>query len=278
MMFIVGRDNFELCKQSLKALKLSENTYHDRFFVIPDARIQALEDLLTAFGMDDEPSSFENTTTMLAIGDSTLFDINNIEYVKTPCGYNACRIVQTVNDEYDQLTMMTCLVPCEHNFECEMFIRYLLDNYTNTDQLILELLREECVSNLSQWATKFRSNRKIFHHRAYLPLLSAFGNLKIQPCDVISDVEYGFVFAPSHPIIDYTSGKTQVNELFVVVRSGQDHINCVFTVVDIDINHFHWALEDLPDRHPQRAVILLRIAKFYMDEARQSDKQNSFSR
>ena len=65
-----------------------------------------------------------------------------------------------------------------------------------------------------------------------------------------------------------------MNELFVVVLPGHDHISCVFTVVDIDITHLHLALKDLPDHHPQRAVILLRIAKFYMDEAGQSDKQN----
>jgi hypothetical protein len=269
-----GKDNFERCKQSLKNLKLSENSCHDRFFVIPDARIQALEDLLSAFGMDDEPQNSANATTMLPITDSISIDINNIEYLKTHFGYHACKIVETVNDEDDQLTMLARLVPSAHNFDCETFIQYLSDKYSNADQLILELLRQERVSNLSKWAIKFRSNRKMFHHGAYLPLLSAFGNMKIQPCDVTSDEEYGFVFAPSHSAIDYTSGRSEVHDLFVVVRSGQDHISCVFTVVHIDINHLHWALKDLPENHPQRAVILLRIATHYMDEARHSDKQN----
>jgi hypothetical protein len=133
---------------------------------------------------------------------------------------------------------------------------------------------QERVSNLSEWAIKFRSNRKVFHHGAYLPLLSAFGNMKIQPCDVTSDVEYGFVFATSHPVIDYTSGRNEAHDLFVVVRSGQDHISCVFTVELIDISHLHWQLKDLPENHPQRALVLLRIATQYMDEARHSDKQN----
>jgi hypothetical protein len=269
-----GKDNFERCKQSLQNLKLSENTCHDRFFVIPDARIQALEDLLSAFGMDDEHPSSSNATSMFSIASSIPVDINNIEYLKTHFGYHACNIAEIVDDENDQLTMLASLVPSEHNFDCETFIQYLSNNYSNADQLILGLLHEECVSNLSEWAIKFRSNPKLFHHRAYLPLLSAFGNMKIQPCDVISDEEYGFVFAPSHPVIDYTSGKNEVHDLFVVVRSGQDHISYVFTVVHIDINHLHWQLKDLPENHPQRAVILLRIATRYMDEARRNDKQS----
>jgi hypothetical protein len=269
-----GKDNFELCKQSLKTLKLSENTCHDRFFVIPDARIQALEDLLSAFGMDDEYPSSANATSMFAITSNIPIDINNIEYLKTQFGYHACKIVETVNDKYDQLTALARLVPSAHNFDCETFIQYLSNNYSNTDHLILELLRQERVSNLSEWAIKFRSNRKVFHHGAYLPLLSAFGNMKIQPCDVTSDVEYGFVFATSHPVIDYTSGRNEAHDLFVVVRSGQDHISCVFTVELIDISHLHWQLKDLPENHPQRALVLLRIATQYMDEARHSDKQN----
>ncbi len=255
-------------------MKLSENTYQDRFFVIPDARIQALEDLLSAFGMDDEPPNSTNVTTVLPIEGSVTVDINNIEYLKTQFGYHACKIVETVNDENDQLSMLARLVPSAHNFECEKFIQYLSEKYLNTDQLILGLLHEERVSNLSEWVIKFRSNRKVFHHRAYLPLLSAFGNMKIQPCDVTSDVEYGFVFAPSHPVIDYTPGRNEVHDLFVVVRSGQAHISCVFNVEVIEISHLHWALKDLPENHPQRAVILLRIATFYMDEARRNDKQN----
>jgi hypothetical protein len=269
-----GKDNYERCKQSLKALKLSENTSYDRFFVIPDARIQALEDLLSAFGMDDEPSSSANATTMLPISGDILVDRKKIEYLKTQFGYHACKIVETVDDENDQLTMLARLAHNKHNFDSEKFIQFLSDNYSNTDKLILDLLSQERVSNLSEWATKFRSNRKVFYNRAYLPLLSAFGNIKIQPCDVISDAEHKFVFAPSHPIIDYTSVRNEINDLFVVVRSGQAHISCIFTVESIDISHLHWQLQELPNNHPQRALTLLRIATFYMDEARSNDKQS----
>jgi hypothetical protein len=224
--------------------------------------------------MDDEYPSSANATNMFAITSNIPIDINNIEYLKTHFGYHACNIVEMVNDENDQLTMLACLVPSEHNFDCEAFIRYLSDKYLSTDQLILELLRQERVSNLSEWSIKFRSNRKVFHHRAYLPLLSAFGNMKIQACDVTSDVKHGVVFATCPPVIDYTSGKYEVHDLFVVVRSGQDHISCIFTVVPIEISHLHWQLKDLPENHPQRAVVLLRIATQYMDEACRSDKQS----
>jgi hypothetical protein len=98
--------------------------------------------------------------------------------------------------------------------------------------------------------------------------------MRIQPCDIFSDAEHGFVFAPSHPIIDYTSGRNKVHDLYVVVRSGQDRISCVFTLVSVEISHLHFALKDLPDNHPQRSVVLLRIAEHYMDEARSSDKQS----
>ncbi len=116
----------------------------------------------------------------------------------------------------------------------ETFIQYLSDKYSSTDQLILELLRQERVSNL----------------------------------------KYGAIFATCHPVIDYTLGKNEAHDLFIVVRLGQYHISCVFTVELIDISHLHWILKDLPENHPQRAVVLLRIATCYMDEVRRSDKQN----
>ena len=255
-------------------MKLSECTYDDRFFAIPDERIQALEDLLSAFGMDeDDRFNRTNSTNMLAITEDVPIDIENIEYFKSLLGYQACKIVEKVNDD-NQLTMLAHLIRTEHDFDCEAFIRFLLEKYSNTDQLILELLRQQRVSNLSEWAMKFRLNSKVFQHQAYLPLLSAFGHMKIQPCKVVSDKEYGIVFAPSHSVIDYTLGNNEAHNLYVVVLPGQDHISGVFTLVSIEISHLHWGLKDLPDNHPQRAGIVLRIATHYEEEARQNDKQS----
>jgi hypothetical protein len=67
--------------------------------------------------MDDEHPSSANATTMLAIATSIPVDINNIEYLKTHLGYYAYKIVETVNDDNDQLTMLARLVPSEHNFD-----------------------------------------------------------------------------------------------------------------------------------------------------------------
>ncbi|CAF0841481.1 unnamed protein product [Didymodactylos carnosus] len=269
-----GKDNFERCKQSLKILKSSENTYHDRFFVIPDERIQALEDLLSAFGMDDDNTNLANPSGMCTIASNITVDVKNIRYLKTDLGYRACNFVEEVDANSDQLIMLPCLVPGELGFNCEMFIQYVSEKYSSSDQLILELLHQERVSNLSEWAIKFRSNKKIFQHRAYLPLLSAFGNIKIQPCDIIQDEQYGIVFEASHPVIDYVPGRSGLRELFVVVRGEQDHISCLFTLVPIEITHLQWQLNNTPENHPERAVILLRIAEHYMNEAHQNDKQN----
>ena len=125
-----GQDNFQICKKSLKNLKLSESTYQDRFFVIPDERIQALEDLLSAFGMDDDDTfNFTNQESMLAVTSNIPIDITNIEYYNSLLGYQACKIVEKVKED-NQLTMLARLISSEHAFDCEAFIQFLLDKYS----------------------------------------------------------------------------------------------------------------------------------------------------
>ncbi|CAF1650590.1 unnamed protein product [Rotaria magnacalcarata] len=272
-----GKDNLEQCKQSLTQLKLSENNGHDRFFVIPDERIQALEDLLSAFGMADDNFNFPSPVNITAICSNTVFDVNNIQCLKTHLGYQACQAVKKLNEEDDQLTTIAQIVHREHNFDCEIFIQFVLDKYSNTNEHILELLRHERVSTLREWAEKFRSNRKIFLYHGYLPLISTFGNIKIQPCDIASDVEYGLVYVPSRTLIDYTLGKDEPHNLFLVIRPGEDRIHSLFTVVPIEISHLHWQLKEFPQDYPERAKILLRIAEYYIEEARQNDKRNHLS-
>ncbi|CAF0848961.1 unnamed protein product [Adineta ricciae] len=269
-----GKENYERCKESLKKLNASENAMCDRFFYIPDERIQALEDLLSAFGMDNDSSNSTNLTNIHAIDHNESFDLINIEYLKNHLGYNACQKIIKMNDEDDQLVLLTQLMPNKHGLNHENLIAHMLNKYRNDNELILAFLRQEHVSNLSEWANQSDSTKHIFRHQAYLPILSSFANLKIYPCNVIPDAKYGVVFTTSHAVIDYTSGETEVYDLYVVVLPGHDRISHVFTVVPVEINHLHWQMEDLPRNHPWRAEVLLRIAKHYEDEARQDDKRN----
>ncbi|UJR06635.1 hypothetical protein I4U23_010919 [Adineta vaga] len=269
-----GKDNYERCKQSLKNLKMSENEMYDRFFYIPDERIQALEDLLSAFGMDNDSPNFTNPTNIHAIDHNKSFDIDNIEYLKTDLGYNACQKIIKTNDEDDQLAMLAQLIPNKHCLTHEQLIAHMLNKYTSDNELILAILRQEHVSNRSELANQFDSTKNIFKHQAYLPILSSFVNLKIHPCNIIPDTKYGMVFTTSHAVIDYTCGETEVYDLYVVVLPGHDRISHIFTIVPIEINHLHWQMEDTPKNHPLRAEVLLRIAKYYENEARQDDKRN----
>ncbi|CAF4149326.1 unnamed protein product, partial [Rotaria magnacalcarata] len=225
------------------------------------------------------PSLFASwiPVNITAICSNTVFDVNNIQCLKTHLGYQACQAVKKLNEEDDQLTTIAQIVHREHNFDCEIFIQFVLDKYSNTNEHILELLRHERVSTLREWAEKFRSNRKIFLYHGYLPLISTFGNIKIQPCDIASDVEYGLVYVPSRTLIDYTLGKDEPHNLFLVIRPGEDRIHSLFTVVPIEISHLHWQLKEFPQDYPERAKILLRIAEYYIEEARQNDKRNHLS-
>jgi len=273
-----GKDNFECCKQSLKKLKSLESTLYDSFFSIPDERIQALEDLLSAFGMDDDDgdgsgtSDCANQLNMLAIDTRSSIDIYRIEYFKTIYGYQACSIINDVHSNISQLDVLAQMLPIDHNFDCERFIEFVTKKYSPTDQHILELLRQQSVSDLNEWAIKFRSNPKVFQHKVYLPLLSAFGHMKIQICETNHDQKYGWVFAPSYSKIDYSSVHSESRDLFVFIFPKQNHISAIFTLMPVEINHLHWQLEELPKNHPKRTTILLHIGAYYENEAIQNDK------
>jgi len=164
------------------------------------------------------------------------------------------------------------MLPIDHNFDCERFIEFVTKKYSPTDQHILELLRQQSVSDLNEWAIKFRSNPKVFQHKVYLPLLSAFGHMKIQICETNHDQKYGWVFAPSYSKIDYSSVHSESRDLFVFIFPKQNHISAIFTLMPVEINHLHWQLEELPKNHPKRTTILLHIGAYYENEAIQNDK------
>jgi len=275
-----GKDNFQRCKQSLKKLKSLESTLYDSFFSIPDERIQALEDLLSAFGMDDDDDDGSGTSdcasrlNMLTTNTDLSIDIYRLEYFKTNYGYQNCNTIHNVDvDDVSQLDVLAQMLPIDHNFDCEQFIEFVTKKYSPTDQHILDLLRQQSVSDLNEWAIKFRSNPKVFQHKVYLPLLSAFGHMKIQICETIHDQEKGWVFASSYSMIDYSSVHNESRHLFVFIFPKQNHISAIFTLMPVEINHLHWQLADLSKNHPERIKVLLRIAAYYEDEAIQNDKK-----
>ncbi|CAF3193813.1 unnamed protein product [Rotaria socialis] len=269
-----GKENFDRCKQALTSLKQMTNRTHDEFFAISQERIYALEDLLTAFGMDDDDS--ENISSRSRAMNMKI-NLDQIEYMKMGHSiYHACKLVLPVTDEDDQLTLLNCLLLSEHHFDCEEFIQFVLAKNPKNDERINTLLRKDRVSTLSEWAENFRRNKKIFKHCAYLPLLSEFGNMHIQPCDVNIDQQYRpvFVAIPSQTTVDYTQGKSEPKYLYVVVRSGENHISGVFTIVPKTINGLHSTLETMDPKDPRRVKLLLPIATHYEKEAERLEKRN----
>lgn len=270
---MLGKENFERCKLTLKNLKEMVKTTHGKFFMIPDERIYALEDLLSAFGMDDDD---DNGTTMLALPPNMVIDLKQVQWMKTSHGsFNACKCILPVTTEDNQLEMLDYLVPREHHFKCEEFIQFVLKKNPINDERVNALLRKERITELPAWAENFRVNPKIFKHRAYLPLLSEFGNMLIQPCDIQIDRYRGpiFVAIPSSTVIDHTRGENQPKHLFVV-RQSEDHISAVFTTVTVELNQLHSTFDKLHPKDPRRAGMLLEKALYYVNEAQRLDKRN----
>jgi hypothetical protein len=135
--------------------------------------------------------------------------------------------------------MLDCLIPSEHHFKCDEFIQFVLKKNPTTNERVSALLRRERITELSVWENKFRQNPTVFKHDAYLPLLSEFGNMIIHPCDIQIDSQRGPVFKSSKAIIDHTTGKTEPEHLFIVVRENEDHISAIFTIHTPDLNKLH---------------------------------------
>ena len=275
MFFVLGKENFERCRLTLKGLKEMVKKSHDNFFTVTDERIYALEDLLSAFGMDDIDDDDE--TVVLALSPSKDINLNQVQWMKTSYGrFDPCKCILPVPKGCNQLAMLDYLVPTQHHFECEEFIQFVLKKNPVSDERVNTLLREERVTELSTWGKVFRANPTIFEHRAYLPLLSEFGNMLIQPCDIHIDRRHGpvFVAIPSQTVIDHTTGKSEPKHLFVVVRQNENHISVIFTTVTPDLNELHSKFDQLHPKDPRRAVVLLEKALSYVNEAQRLDKRN----
>ena len=275
MFLVLGKENFERCRLTLKGLKEMVKKSHDNFFMITDERIYALEDLLSAFGMDDNDDDDE--TVILALSPSKDINLNQVQWMKTSYGrFNACKCILPVPKECNRLAMLDYLVPTEHHFECEKFIQFVLKKNPVSDERVNTLLRKEHVAELLTWEKAFRENPSIFEHCAYLPLLSEFANMLIQPCDIQIDRHRGpvFVAIPSQTVIDHTTGKNEPKHLFVVVRQNEDRISVIFTTVTPDLNELHSKFDKLHRKDPRRAVMLLEKALSYVNEAQRLDKHN----
>jgi hypothetical protein len=271
---ILGKENFERCKLTLKHLKEMGKISHDNFFMIPDERIYALEDLLSAFGMDDDDYECAD---MLALPPTMAIDPNQVRWMKTSHGsFNPCTCILLVNAEDDQLAMLDYLAPNEHHFKCEEFIQFVLKKNPISDERVSALLHKERIAELPAWADTFRKNPKIFKHQAYLPLLSEFGNILIQPCDIQIEPHRGpiFVAIPSQRIINHARGKNQPKHLFVVVRLREDHISAMFTTDTVELNELHSKFDKLTLKDPRRVKLLLEKALHYVSEAERSDQRN----
>src|SRR5689334_22901927 len=123
MFLILGKENFERCKLTLKQLKQMVRTAHDNFFMISDERIYALEDLLSAFGMDDDDDDVDNDVkSKVALAKTPSVDLNQIEFMRTSYGsFNRCKRIVCINNTDDQLALLDVLLPNIHNFNCEKF-------------------------------------------------------------------------------------------------------------------------------------------------------------
>lgn len=217
-----------------------QKSKHQHFFQLSEIRINALEDLLAAFGFFDE------TVTNLAITAQNLMSIENatsIELIdKVAIGINsfsACARALPVENPRQGITALELLLATM----ARLGRRRMSDNVPD---------KTLSLDNLSEIANYYHINFRLAR--------------------VESHLKYGHVFAPKGEPITCRSS-TNANCIYLVVDDRQQTIIGIFVIAESKINDLLQQL-DIATTKTERADLNIQIAQIFRERAEHTEAQH----
>ncbi|CAF0983742.1 unnamed protein product [Adineta steineri] len=284
-MIVGGTGNLEKCANTIKGIKeqLLKEKDGKKMFFMKKTRLQALSDLLAAFGHpDDVPisreESFYGSTTFSEIeGPIFIRTINTV--VSDNHTISHCEpIVLFDNDGSDELMLLDNILGGILRLNKNKFFDDVYKAYSNHIEplttLIDEIMQQNNFSTINQWKESFLEKKHTFTFR-YLVMLSVIYNLIFKLCISKACRNYGHSFSVTGDIVDFSTGVTPATVYALVdrtnVSSNDRPIKGVFVSDDIPFNYIYNRLESVRDQKLE-ANLLNRIGLYYQCQAEQIDK------
>ncbi|CAF1032617.1 unnamed protein product [Adineta steineri] len=267
---IGGTDNFEQSQEAVLEVKRQQAlTAHNQFFMISNTLIQAIDDLLLAFGLIPKPLVDKD---ILALEDNAVFE--NIRKVVVNSTTIECESVNTVSNISQLLKILVAVSHYSTVVSQEEFIQKveeLLEKKNENEDFktnAIELLKADRVRNLKDWRMCYSLEENWISKTAHIPFLSEIFNMKIYSSSVVIHPTNGRLFVAQD--FPHTNPPVQ-SAVFVVLAKNSTDIIGVIKTIDLNINSLHNEL-DITGTNQKKIEILRRIATHHRLNAEHFEK------
>ncbi|CAF3918159.1 unnamed protein product [Rotaria magnacalcarata] len=273
---IGGTDNLNKSINIIKEIKknLTNENSEPRMFQLADFRLQALSDLLIAFGYSDELST-ERCAVSIKDIDLVLTDNQTFAHCQ--------QIIPFDDDEADEFALLDRvlygILKLDNNRFAEDMSKAYDKNLGIVKSHATEIIRTEHFSSFIEWKNSLLT-RKHSLTLQMLPILSSIYNLIFKLCIVEQHCDHNHIFFPTREIFDYSTNSNAAIIYAIIDEDknakGDNLIKGVFVTCDVPLNYVYNQLDHVSDPKT-RANLFNQIAIYYRQEAEETDKVHHLS-
>ncbi|CAF3024201.1 unnamed protein product [Rotaria sp. Silwood2] len=265
-----GIDNFEESQEAVLEVKRRQLlTAHNQFFMISDTLVQAIDDLLMAFGLTPKPLVDKD---ILVLEDSVVLE--SIQRIIVNSIAIECESVYSTPTVSQQLETFGRLSDPPIILSQEEFIEGVqeLSEKNGRDESIkinvAELLKADKVLNLQDWSMYYSLDERWVLKAAHLPFLSKLFNLTIYSSSVTIHPTDGRFFVAKD--VPHTTLRFE-SSVFAVLDNNNTHIIGVVKTCDLGLNSLYNDLQ-IASTNQKKIEILRKIATHHRLKAEHFEK------
>ncbi|CAF1328194.1 unnamed protein product [Adineta ricciae] len=261
---IGGVDNLDESQETILEIKRKKIvTENNQFFQVSQLTMQAIDDLIMAFGLTPKPLVDQN---LLALENKFLYE--NIHMMMDGNVAINCENVKSVSNASQVLEAFGELCDMKIILSQREFTDKVLDLYTKSgDEALRTSIEHMMISDdipnqdIIDWFEKYPDRQEWVLCDKHLPILSYLFNTEIRICSIEINSIYGRVFVEqrnvntNQPILSFHSS------IFVVLDDKQKII-CLFKICELKLNYLFDQLRLSRDM-PSEIRIYHQIALHY---------------
>ncbi|CAF1955801.1 unnamed protein product [Rotaria magnacalcarata] len=235
---IGGTDNFDQSQDAVLEVKRQQVlSAHNQFFMISDTLIQAIDDLLLAFGLIPKPLVDKD---ILSLEDNAVFE--NIQKIKVNNAIIECGSVNKVSNISQLLKVLGELNNFPATLSQEEFaqqVEELAERNSENENFktsITELLKADKVHNLQDWRSCYSLEENCTPKKAHIPFLSQIFNVNIYTGTIVMHPTKGRLFVAQ----DFPQTNPPVQSvIFVVLDKNYTDIIGAVKTCDLSLNSLY---------------------------------------
>jgi predicted acylesterase/phospholipase RssA len=239
---IGGGDNFEESQNAILEIKRKQSvTANHQFHKVPQTMIQAIDDLLMAFGLI--PKEWVDPELLSIECNIKLESIKNVLIGSVVV---TCQNVTATSYASQQLKTMCDLSDSPVAATQTEFVEKVKQLYQSnvgqrkSNKVLVDMMIADNENDISIWSNNHIYAEKWVLSIAHLPILAKFFGTHIRSCLITTNSRYGHIFVSNDKITD--ENMCFNSNIFVVLDSDQKKIIGMFKTADMKLNYLYTQL------------------------------------